>query len=163
MLYWAYGSNLCIRHFLGRCPSARPLRSLHVQDSELVFRGVADVTLNRGRVTPGGIWRIRDERDVDALDKYEGVSTRLYLKRYLQVKNERGVVEDCLFYQMKASRGIMPPSEVYIDTIAEGYRDFDLDTAYLDEALSNSWGRKNVTPFLRERHIKRGRPRLARA
>lgn len=160
MLYFAYGSNLCIDHMRRRCPEAEPLRAMPVKDAALVFRGVADVTLRKNSFVQGGLWRITDECE-KSLDRFEGVASKLYLKRYLQVRNEKGAVEDCLLYQMRISKGIMPPAEAYLETIAQGYRDFDLDLAYLDAALQESWGSKKITETLRERHVRRGRPKLA--
>jgi len=161
MLYWAYGSNLCVRHMKRRCPRAVKLRPLVVKQAALVFRGVADVTLRDGSQVQGGLWRISGECE-RLLDQYEGVKSNLYIKRYLPVTQD-GKKQDCLFYQMATHRGIMPPSEAYIDTIAQGYKDFGLDLADLDAALQEAWGTKKVTTMLRERHERKGRPKLARA
>jgi hypothetical protein len=144
-----------------RCPRAKKIRPLTVHAAQLVFRGVADVTLRKGAIVQGGLWKLTRECE-ETLDIHEGIKSRLYVKRYLPVKHE-GVVQDCMFYQMATHRGIMPPSEVYLDTIAEGYRDFGLDLSYLDVALQEAWSRKSITDRLRERHIKKGRPKLARA
>lgn len=159
MYYWAFGSNLCKRHMRVRCPAANPVGPMTVDDAALIFRGVADVTVRKESIVPGGLWRITRECEA-ALDRYEGVSSRLYLKRYLTIK-VKGKIEDCLFYQMSTHRGVMPPSEGYLGTILEGYRDFDLDTDILNAAVEESWGTKKVTPFLKERHLRRG-GRLAR-
>jgi hypothetical protein len=56
----------------------------------------------------------------------------------------------------------MPPTEAYVETIARGYHDFDIDLDYLNRALMESWNDKEVTPVLKERHVKRGKPKLAR-
>jgi hypothetical protein len=93
---------------------------------------------------------------------YEGVEAKNYLKRYFLIQI-KGKSYTCLFYQMRASRGIMPPNEQYIDTIAEGYADFGLDLADLDAALNEAWGTKDITQRLAEKHERRGRPRLARS
>lgn len=156
-LYWAYGSNLCVEHMARRCPAAEMVGPLTVDSAALVFRGVADVVARRGRQVQGGLWRITDECE-RALDQYEGVVRRLYMKRYLPLPDGG----ECMFYQMRTRHGIMPPSEVYVEIIARGYQDFGLDLAGLDVALAESWSRKEVTPTLHERHRKRGRPTLAR-
>lgn len=160
-LYWAYGSNLCVRNMKERCPGAKKLRRLYVQGGQLVFRGVADVTTKEDSVVPGGLWRITKDCE-RALDRYEGVASGLYMKKWLEVEME-GNTYEVLFYQMRMSRGVMPPSECYLDTIVEGYRDFGLDTAVLDIALQESWSNKNVTDTLRRRHFNKGMPTLARA
>jgi hypothetical protein len=159
-LYWAYGSNLSLAHMSRRCPQADPIIGLYLSHTRMVFRGVADVTSTPRSDAPGGLWRVTPDCE-RSLDSYEGVSTRVYLKRYFTVEID-DELEDVLFYQMRTHRGIMPPSEAYLRTVEIGYDDFGLDKSYLDEALSRSWENKEVTPMLRERHDRRGRPRLAR-
>lgn len=162
MLYWAYGSNLSVRRMRMRCPDARPVGPLVIADGALTFRGVADVTIRKGSLVAGGLWRITRacERSLDAA---EGVSNRWYLKRYLQL-SVKGKIEDCLFYQMRIAEGIMPPTPEYLEAIVQGYRDFHLEEHehLIDKALHEAWGNKSVTPILRERHVRKGKPKLAR-
>lgn len=168
MLYFAYGSNLCVQHMRRRCPAAKPVmeadgtrKQLFVQDAALVFRGVADVTTRKGEdnVVPGGVWRLTPDCE-RALDRFEGVSVqhRGYLKRYFKLADGK----TCLFYQMKTHRGIMPPDQEYLDLIRQGYEDFGLDLDYLQKALDESWRTKRLTRYLIERHIRRGQPKLAK-
>jgi hypothetical protein len=160
MLYWAYGSNLNIVAMKRRCPAARRVKgNLVVRDAVLVFRGVADVVYRKGYAVQGGLWRITKKCE-DVLDQYEGVANNLYMKKYLKLK-VNGRVEWCLFYQMSINRGVMPPSEGYLETIAQGYRDFGLDLEYLELALQEAWDGKKITPRLKRRHLLRGTPRLA--
>src|SRR4051812_26790923 len=56
MLYWAYGSNLNITRMQSRCPDAKPMTALYLDDASLVFRGVADVVSHIGGRTAGGLW-----------------------------------------------------------------------------------------------------------
>ncbi len=160
LLYWAYGSNLCINAMKHRCPGAVKLQALTLDDGALVFRGVADVVHREGSTVPGGLWLITDEHE-RTLDTYEGVRSRLYLKRYLTllVKGEK---KRCLYYQMSMSRGVMPPCDQYLQVIAEGYEDFGLPLEKLDTALRDSWNDKKVTESLRRRHEARGSAKLAR-
>lgn len=158
-LYWAYGSNLCHASMRRRCPDARPLKRLDVGESALVFRGVADVTIRKGSTVVGGLWSISPD-DEAALDRYEG-APRFYMKRYLPIQY-KGQLRKVLFYQMRADRGVMPPSEDYVAVIARGYQDFGLPLESLDRALAASWEDKDVTPMLRRRHEEKGRKTLAR-
>jgi len=158
--YWAYGSNLNVNQMRLRCPGAVQVSPLILEDGMLVFRNVADVTAIRGRKIAGGLWKITPEHEA-TLDKNEGVASRWYLKRYILIEVD-GKKHDCLFYQMRISTGIMPPTEAYLDCIIQGYRDFNLDLNLLDAALHESWSNKQLTPLLRERHSRRGSPRLAR-
>lgn len=155
MLYWAYGSNLNMAAMTRRCPGARPVGPLVLSDSRLVFRCVADVEYAQGFSCPGGLWNI-SKQDEEELDAYEGVASGLYRKTYITVRFERtGKVAKALLYQMN-SHGIMPPNDWYLDTIRDGYADFDLDLAPLEQALMHSWGDKSPTKRMRRKSVKRG-------
>ncbi len=155
-LYFAYGSNLWIEGMWSRCPAAKPVRSYYATNGLLVFRGVADVvgTGVRGDEIAGGLWRITAACE-EALDRYEGVASGLYVKKYFKVDGER-----CLYYQM-TSRGVHPPYEGYLDTIVRGYFDFSLELDTLADAVSRSHRDKVKTPDLMRRWVARGKPRLA--
>lgn len=158
---WCYGSNLNIAQMKQRCPQAKPFKPLYIPNGHLVFRGVADVEYCKGGVIPGALYRItpRCER---ALDIFEGVPS-VYEKRYLRItiKSLGNKQFKVLYYKMTLD-GIMPPSEEYLNRIAQGYRDFNLDLAYLDEALIRSWEDKAPTATLRRRRKAQGRSPLAR-
>ncbi len=160
IFYWAYGSNLSEQQMRARCPRSVKFGPMTVRDCALIFRGVADVTLREGAQTLGGLWQITSECE-RSLDAYEGVAQKRYFKRYFRIKI-KGKEYTCLFYQMRAKEGIMPPSQRYLGTIAQGYADFGLDLSALDEALQESWGAKEVTDNLANWHEQRGEPLLAR-
>lgn len=155
MLYWAYGSNLCKAAMARRCPRARPFDVLTVPDGALVFRSVADVVSRPGSSVPGGLWEIT-RRCEAALDRYEGVASDYYLKKYFRLQ-VNGRERRCLYYIMNPIyRGVAPPSEGYLETIIEGYNDFGLDTAALNTAVEESWSNKRITRQVRESRARRG-------
>jgi hypothetical protein len=155
MLYFAYGSNLNVRHMLRRCPAARKMGSFHLSHARLVFRGVADVEYDEEESCPGGLWNITRECE-EELDKYEGVDSGLYQKVNLKARMvATGKIRKILVYQMCCD-GIMPPDEHYLRTITQGYKDFGLDLNYLDMALQRSWSDKDKTKFLKGRRFRRG-------
>lgn len=158
--YWAYGSNLNVKQMRKRCPGAQPAGAFVVKGARLVFRGVADVVVEEGSFCAGGLWKItpRCERELDA---YEGVGSGLYLKKYFKVRRSKHVYK-CLFYQMRGERGVVPPGQHYLDSIVQGYRDFDLDLDLLDVAVQEAWGNKKMTPRLRERQVRRGETNMVR-
>ena len=160
IFYWAYGSNLCIRQMKNRCPRAIMYGPMKVRDCALIFRGVADVTMREGVDTMGGLWQITTacERSLDA---YEGVAQKKYLKRYFQIKI-KGKAYTCLFYQMRAKEGILPPTTSYLGTILQGYKDFGLSPDGLDAALQESWEAKEISDELADWREQRGYPQLAR-
>jgi hypothetical protein len=161
MLYWAYGSNLSVEAMKRRCPRARKISSLILPDARLVFRHVADVEYHKGASCPGGLWRITEQCEA-VLDRYEGVrgDHGLYSKIYIKLQYN-GRERRCLIYQMNED-GIAPPGEGYLGVIAQGYMDFDLDLAQLDEAVMRSWGEKNRTPAINRRIRRRKDRPLAR-
>jgi gamma-glutamylcyclotransferase (GGCT)/AIG2-like uncharacterized protein YtfP len=161
-LMWAYGANLNLGSMAVRCPRAVPIRAMVITNAALVFRHVADVVTRKGSTVQGGLWRITDECE-RALDRFEGVSSNLYRKEYVQVKPRSGSeAEPCLIYTMVRANGVMPPGEFYLKTIADGYRDFGLDLECLDRALQESWATKEPTEETRRRRISRQDPILAR-
>jgi hypothetical protein len=156
MFYWAYGSNLNVKDMTERCPGAIKIQPLRLNSCALVFRGVADVVNRKNSRTWGGLWWINREHEC-TLDTYEGVNCRFYLKRYMNIRFA-GIKEPArvLYYQMSMRRGVMPPSEFYLNCIAQGYRDFGLPLEALEAALEEAWEDKKVTPVLRVRHARRG-------
>lgn len=160
-LYWAYGSNLNVENMKFRCPGAVKKGRLFVTGGRLVFRGVADVVSSENEIEriPGGLWQITRRCEV-ALDRYEGVAGGLYVKRYIRYTDKHGVEHRVLYYKMR-QQGIMPPSEYYLNTIIDGYRDFGLPLEELDQAVQRSWKDKELNEQLRARHARKGSPKLA--
>lgn len=161
-LMFAYGSNLNCEQMAARCPKAKPLARLRLENWRLVFRGVADCMMERGAVCYGGVWRITDECEYE-LDIYEGVSGGMYRKEYIPIKRTPLGETDMLIYCMN-STGIFPPSAYYLKVIREGYRDFRMPKAAfatLNLALREAWDDKAPSHVERRRHTRTGRPRLA--
>lgn len=156
MYYWAYGSNLCEEQMRRRCPRARKVGPLRVNDGAVVFRRVADVEPREGSVAHGGLWLITPECE-RALDGYEGIHTSMrYEKRYL-VLSVRGEPRDCLFYVMVRDTRQEPPTDEYYATVRRGYEDFGLPLEALERALEESGGRP--PPRRRKEHQERPRKR----
>jgi hypothetical protein len=138
-LYWAYGSNLNVNQMRARCVGAVVHGPLIVPNTVLRFRHVADVAAHETRECPGGLWWISPE-DERALDRYEGVKSRVYEKQYMRVEVD-GTAIDCLYYKMLRGE-IMPPSDGYLQIIEQGYRDFELDMEPLIAAVSHARNHK---------------------
>lgn len=165
MLYFAYGSNLNIQQMKHRCPKAAPLGNFYLRDFRLVFRGVADIIYWPGGVCPGGLWSITKDCE-EALDRYEGYKIEapnngLYRKSIVEVFNTDGELSmEVMTYQMN-SAGIFPPSQLYLDSIIQGYRDFRLPRKRLRAAVKRSYDQKKPTKHLMRRYERKGFPRLA--
>lgn len=135
--YVAYGSNLNVEQMARRCPNARRVATATLTNSKLVFRsnakgfGVATVERKRGGTVPVGIWIISDSDEV-ALDRYEGYPW-LYGKQNITVSIGGSPVQ-AMIYIMAPGHAVTTPAESYLNTIAQGYRDFGFDTDQLYES-----------------------------
>ena len=70
-LYGAYGSNLNVAQMELRCPNAKRVGTMRLDDWRLVFRRVADIEPCEGESVELGLWQITEEC-LEALDRYEG-------------------------------------------------------------------------------------------
>lgn len=137
MFYFAYGANLNIKNMKHRCPNAKPIVPFTLDDHTIVFRGVADVEYAKGLQVHGALWDITDKCEA-SLDIFEGYPT-LYRKEWFTVKltgelkKDFGETADVLIYLMNRD-GYSKPSNMYYETIRQGYKDFKLDPTNLKEA-----------------------------
>lgn len=150
-MYLAYGSNLRVKSMKQRCPDARPVGKMLLDNAKLVFRGVADLIYEPGHLAPAGLWEI-SARDEEKLDQFEGVSSGMYDK--FRVKLNSG--GSALLYLMR-DKGIFPPSAWYAGIIRDGYRNFGLEECFLDEAIRHAYDQKEHSDQTRNR---RSRQRL---
>jgi gamma-glutamylcyclotransferase (GGCT)/AIG2-like uncharacterized protein YtfP len=140
-LYIAYGSNLNTSQMRWRCPDSRPVAKSWLHDYRLVFQGNpygahANVIPEKGQEVPVVIWEItpQDER---ALDRYEGVAGGYYTKETMEVE-VAGEMREALIYIM-TPHGYGIPADGYLDTIAEGYDNYNLGIRYLNEAVEHAY------------------------
>lgn len=133
-LYIAYGSNINLEQMAYRCPHSKVVGTAEIKDFELEFRGVATIVPNKGTSVPVLIWEL-DERDLPNLNRYEGYP-RLYRQEKMSFelngKSCKGMA-----YLMNYGE-LSPPSQMYYNTILQGYRENGLDESYLITALENS-------------------------
>lgn len=133
-LYIAYGSNINLEQMKYRCPHSKVVGTAEIKDYELEFRGVATIVPNKGASVPVLIWEL-DERDLPTLNKYEGYP-RLYRQEKMSFELDGKEVEG-MAYLMNYGE-LSSPSQMYYNTILQGYRENGLDESYLITALENS-------------------------
>lgn len=143
-LYIAYGSNLNTEQMHYRCPNAKPIAKTWLKDYQLVFQGHplnahANVIPAEGKEVPVVIWEITGKDEV-SLDIYEGVRGGYYTKEYMTV-DVNGEQKEALIYIM-TPRPFGIPSDRYLQTIVEGYKDFKLSARILNDAVIHA--HKNV-------------------
>jgi gamma-glutamylcyclotransferase len=129
-LYFAYGANLNIESMRWRCPDAVAVRSFYLQGWRLAFSGVATIRPDAGGTVAGALWAISDQ-DEQALDVFEGWPT-LYRK---EIISSEGL--EFMVYRMNNDPAGLP-SVPYIETIAQGYRDWALDPDCLVDAVKRT-------------------------
>lgn len=147
-LYIAYGSNLNKEQMAYRCPTAKPIDVATLKDYQLVFQGRsygahANVIPAKGEEVPVAIWEI-SARDEASLDIYEGVRGGYYTKEYMEIE-VNGEMREALIYIMTPNPyGI--PTDIYLQTIADGYDDFDLPINILNEAAIHAYENTVMRP-----------------
>lgn len=142
-LYFAYGSNLNIDQMLQRCPTATPVRTLFLRNWRLVFRQVADIEPADGHMVAGALYWC-EQRDVAALDRYEGVKHDLYRQVRFRITKTG---EEAFFYRMNDNYVAMP-SVSYYRTIEEGFSDWGLPHQRLQDALLTAASEDGHAPDL---------------
>ena len=135
-LYIAYGSNLNTEQMAWRCPGAKVVAKSWLHDYRLVFQGApfgahANVIPAKGYDVPVVVWEI-DAYDEMALDRYEGVRGGYYTKEYMTIE-VAGRMRKALIYIM-SPHDFGVPGDTYLDTIAEGYKAFNLPIQELNAA-----------------------------
>ncbi len=144
--YLAYGSNLNTDQMLWRCPGAWPLGIAELEGYHLLFKGSktgAYLTIEpkEGSRVPVAVWEVTED-DEKSLDRYEGFPTFYYKKemkvKYTGIKTGRNYTRNAFVYIMHEDRKCGKPSQRYMLTCLEGYRDFGFDERYLTRAIFDS-------------------------
>ena len=135
MLYIAYGSNINLPQMAFRCPHSTVVGTAMVKGWELEFRGVATIVPKKGTEVPVLLWEL-DPRDIPALNRYEGWP-HLYRQEEIDVEVNGKTVKGMVYLMNRGQ--ISPPSQGYLQTIWDGYRENGMDTSYLIEAASRAY------------------------
>jgi gamma-glutamylcyclotransferase (GGCT)/AIG2-like uncharacterized protein YtfP len=124
MYYLAYGMNTNLDSMKWRCPHARSLGKVTLNNHKLAFRTFCDIVYQPGAIMECALWEITDhcEMSLDALEGYPN----FYGKKEVTVEYAgRKII--AMIYYMKDLHAIAPPSQQYLDTVADGYDDHDMD------------------------------------
>ena len=140
--YLAYGSNLNLGQLAHRCPDAKHVGNVTVDDWQLVFRGVADIEPAVGKKLVAGIFKISKQDEI-ALDRYEGYPN-LYYKDFMDMQLDGQPIK-VMYYRMHKS-GIARPSDYYYKTILQGFMDCGLDISVLAEAYNHTLANITTDP-----------------
>src|SRR5918912_3699658 len=112
-LYFAYGSNMDLAAMRARCPASRPIGVARLPRHRLVIvrEGYASVVRDPRRTVFGLLWDLA-LADVPALDRYEAVASRLYVKTSQPVLTERGPKRALIYVATAAAGGSARPGYV---------------------------------------------------
>lgn len=133
-MYFAYGSNLCVRQMNERCQDNVKVGMGILCGYKWIItkRGYANVVKSLDDDVWGIIYKI-SSKDEKELDMYEGVKKKCYTKENLEISID-GKIHNCLIYvDPIMSEGI--PTTTYIDTINEGLSDSKLPEEYVEKYL----------------------------
>lgn len=141
-LYFAYGSNINLEQMEYRCPAAKAVGPVILENYELLFRGntrgngVATIAPREGSKVHGLLWWITPACE-QSLDFYEGYP-RLYEKEQVTVRDDKGRQFTVMAYVMTGDERWMSPtmpSAFYYRGIQDGYRQNGLPV----EGLKKAW------------------------
>lgn len=143
-LYVAYGSNLKLYQMKFRCPTARLIGTGIVKDHELQFKGRSDcafatIAPSEGNAVPVAVWELK-ESDEKSLDRYEGFPSH-YFKQEIPVEMKNSTTINGMVYIMNLRQNFGVPSDSYVHTVSEGYRNCRLDISVLKDAIRQSVSR----------------------
>ena len=133
MLYFAYGSNLNHFQMKRRCKDSMYLKKINLKNFRLTFRSkyrAADIESKKNSIVPGGLFEI-SKNDEKKLDVYEDFPI-LYKKHYFLYYGKK-----VMTYTMVKKTSFRFPTQRYLDTIKQGYKDCNLDKKFLTLALKS--------------------------
>src|SRR6056300_241782 len=122
MLYFAYGSNLNLFQMKKRCKDSVFLKKINLKDFKLTFRSkyrAADIEPKKNSIVPGGLFEISksDKRKLDIYEDYLILYKKYYFTHYKK---------KIMTYTMIKKTSFRYPTEKYLNTVKQGYKDCKL-------------------------------------
>ena len=133
MLYFAYGSNLHHFQMKKRCKDSIFIKKINLKNFRLTFRSkyrAADIEYKKNSIVQGGLYEI-SKSDEKKLDVYEDFPI-LYKKYYFKYYGKK-----VMTYIMNKKTKFTFPTDRYLNTVKQGYKDCKLDKKYLIKALKS--------------------------
>jgi hypothetical protein len=131
-LYFAYGSNMDLAAMRSRCPASKPVGIARLARHRLVIvrEGYASVVRDPRRTVFGVLWDLA-LADGPALDRYEAVASRLYVKMSQSVLTERGPRRALIYVARSTAPGPARPG--YLEALLAAAGKASLPGSYLKE------------------------------
>ena len=144
--YFAYGANLHVAQMKSLCPGSAPVCPARLEGYRLTIAlpaaspgnrpGWATVTPEAGAYVPGALYRLHAD-DLPALDHFEDYPS-LYDRKDVEIVTADGPLRAMIYimrHPLKAAR----PAAHYVETLRQGYRDFDLPMEVLEGVLGETF------------------------
>lgn len=140
---FAYGMNTNLSQMQKRCPTAIKLGPARLLNHKFAFRTHADVDDDHTSHVDGVLWRIQNS-DLLSLDALEGYPT--YYTRKWAIVSHNGKEMMSLVYQMTSvnKTKLTLPAEYYFSCVVEGYKENNVPTEQIFEALCNAAATEKV-------------------
>lgn len=132
MYYLAYGMNTNLDQMSWRCPQAKSLGRVELPGYKLAFKGCCDIVEDKNSIMDCALWDITEQCEA-ALDILEGYPN-FYGKKEVRVKYNGRRIRAMIYY-MKSVDTLDWPSKSYLDMVAAGYLDHDMDLDQIEQAL----------------------------
>ena len=144
--YFAYGANLHVAQMKSLCPKSTPVCPARLVGYRLTIAppeaspgnqpGWATVTPDKGAETPGALFRLHPA-DLPALDHFEDYPS-LYTREEVEILTDDGLLQ-AMLYIMRHPLQSARPAAHYVETLRQGYRDFDLPMEALEGVLGEGF------------------------
>jgi gamma-glutamylcyclotransferase len=133
MYYFAYGSNLNRKQMVERCPDSKTKFSAVLPNYKLIFTGwsrhwkggTASIKPFRGDKVMGAVYEIA-ESDFKKLDRFEDYPTT-YNHLNIIVWTDDNIQIEAVTYIKREQSMETKPSQEYLSSIQQGYRDWDIE------------------------------------
>lgn len=130
--YLAYGMNTSKASMKHRCPEARSLGKVVLPDHSLAFRGVCDIVKTPGTDMECALWTITDACE-HSLDQLEGYPN-FYSKKEVEVMYNGHIIQAMIYYMVNTEQ-LGFPGSYYLQMVADGYYDHNIDLEQISQAL----------------------------
>ena len=144
--YFAYGANLHVSQMKSLCPRSAPVCPARLEGYRLTIAlpfsapenqsGWATVTPHKGAETLGALFHLHAD-DLPALDHFEDYPA-LYNRKNVEIRTDEGV-DRAMIYIMRHPIRTARPAAHYVETLRQGYRDFDLPMEALESVLGETY------------------------
>jgi gamma-glutamylcyclotransferase (GGCT)/AIG2-like uncharacterized protein YtfP len=133
--YFAYGSNMDSGQRAVRCPGAERVGVAVLRDYRVLInaQGVGTVIPAKRESVFGLLWRL-SEKNVEALDSYEGVASGHYHREYVTVDSAGDQIQALVYVATNVAPG--KPRPGYLEGVLKAATDVGLPETYIAQ-LSN--------------------------